>query len=219
MRPCKSADIKHNEPWVVAAIKLETEQTRKLLRQVRHIVEQGHVQQPPNELIAELGRHAALLAHAISQFTLRCEATGPAGSTYYTYEDVPTFVTTQARLDPSSLLAPVVHPDGADEKILYREELGFSEQEYKDLVQWKQSWDANSFDMKAAFDEFASKVVSDLQAAKYSIKIEDVAPGVAGLVGIAVDVVSAVSTGVGIMLVSSCATGIAAIAAKFPDVH
>jgi hypothetical protein len=44
---------------------------RDLIRDLRHIIEQGHILEPPLEIITELGRHASLLSHATYQFTLR----------------------------------------------------------------------------------------------------------------------------------------------------
>lgn len=208
--------VDHNESRVLSVIKEEAEKVKDLLRNLRHIVEQGHLYEPPLDLVSDLGRHAAVLAVAINQYTIRHDFDGPSGSFHHSeFEDIVAFASDEAHKNPSLLNVPVPH-----DYDLYRE-LGFSDQEYQDLLTFKKSWEGHEFDMKGAFDIFSSQVVRDLQAARYSIKAEDIAPGVAGIVGIALDVVFfAATTPVAVpALVSSCATGLAAIAAKFPEVR
>ena len=206
--------VDHNESWVPDAIKREAERTKDLLRKLRHAVEQGHLYEPPLNLLSDLGRHAALLALGIHQYTVRHDFVEPSGSIHHSeFEDIVAFASNEARNDPGLLNVPVPH-----EYDLYQA-LGFSDQEYKDLLVWKKAWHGHEVDMKGAFDIFSSEVVSELQAARYSIKTEDIVPGVAGVVGIALDVGFFAATAAVPALVSSCATGIAAIAAKFPEVR
>jgi hypothetical protein len=112
-----------------------------------------------------------------------------------------------------------MHLNGPDEYSIYRDELGFSQREYDDLLAWKKAWDVHKFDADAAFETFSSSVVSELQAARYSVSAADIVPGVAGIVGIAIDVGFFGPTLAVPALVASCATGLAAIAAKFPEVR
>lgn len=212
--------VDQNEPWLLDAIERETKQTRDLLRKLRHIVEQGHIIDPPLALIGDLGRHTSVLANAIEMFTIRHDFVFESGQLHHSeYEGVMTFVAREIASDASLLTAPVIHNTGKTEYEIYREELGFSEREYNDLLAWKEAWNINELDIKSAFDTFSSYVVAELQAARYSIKVEDIAPGIAGVVGIALDVAFFASTPVIPALVSSCTTGIAAIAAKFPEIR
>lgn len=208
-----------NEPWVLDAIKQEAERTRDLLRKLRHTVEQGQLGEPPLGLISELGRHASLLARAIQQFTIRHDFVLESGDLHHSeYESVIPFVASEVSNDPSLLAVDVPHLAGPSEYEIYRD-LGFSEREYKDLIVWKKAWDVSNLNMVQAFDFFVSDVVAELQAARYSIKMADILPGLAGLVGIALDVAIFAPTGAVPALVSSCTTGLAAIAAKFPEVQ
>jgi hypothetical protein len=211
--------VEHNEPWIPGTVKREVDLTRNLLRRLRHIVEQGHIIEPPLAIITELGRHASLLSHAINQFTIRHDYLESTDKIHHSeHEGVVTFVDCEARREPSVLITPVCNVKGKDEFEIYQD-LGFSEREYKDLLLWEKAWQERDFDLKGAFDLFTTEVVSDLQGGRYSIKIEDIVPGMAGIVGIALDVVFFAPTAAVPPLVSSCATGIAAIAAKFPEVQ
>lgn len=209
--------VDHNERRLRDTIQHETEETRRLLRNLRHVVEQGHLSEPPLQIITDLGRHAALLSRAIQQFTVRHDVVEVSGRTLYSeYEEIIDFVGEEVRREPELLSAP----DSPHEYQIYRD-LGFSEQEYNDLLIWKRAWQAHELDPKRAFDAFSSDVVSELMAGRYSIKLEDIVPGVAGLVGIAFDITASTATG-GIavpVLVPSCCTGLAAIALKFPEVR
>jgi len=129
-----------------------------------------------------------------------------------------TFVDAEAHQEPSLVTAGIYHSNAQDEFEIYRG-LGFSDREYEDLLLWKKAWQKSEFNLKGAFDAFTTEVVVDLQAGRYSIKIEDIVPGIAGIVGIALDIVFFAPTGAVPQLVSSCATGIAAIATKFPEVQ
>ncbi len=210
--------INHNEPWILENIKKETDRTRDLLRRLRLLVEQGQIHEPPLKLITELGQHAYLLSHLISQYTIRHDYVDENDNLHHSeYEGVIAFVEHEVQKDPLLLTAPISHGAEPDEHQLYRE-LGFSEQEYKDLVRLKEAWLQSNLDMKGAFDLFTNEVVTQMMAGRYSIRIEDLVPGVAGLVGIAIDVTFFAPTAAVPPLVSSCATGLAAIAAKFPDV-
>jgi hypothetical protein len=211
--------VDHNEPWVLETINREADRTRDLLRKLRHIVEQGRIVEPPLALISELGRHASLVARGIQQFTIRHDVVLESGELHHSeYEGVMPFVAGEVIKDSSLLTVPVLHVAGHSEYEIYRD-LGFSEQEYKDLLTWKKAWDTNKLDMESAFDTFSSHVVAELQAARFSIKVEDIVPGIAGVVGIAIDVAFFAPTATVPALVSSCATGLAAIAAKFPEVR
>jgi hypothetical protein len=211
--------VDHNEPWILGTIKKEANLTRDLLRKLRHIVEQGHIPEPPVAIITELGRHASLLAHAIEQFTIRHDCLELDHKVHHSaYESVMTFVDAEAHREPFLMTGPVYHANAQDEFEIYRE-LGFSDCEYNDLLLWKKAWQESDFNLKGAFDAFTTEVVSDLQAGRYSIKIEDLVPGMAGIVGIALDVVFFAPTSAVPQLVSSCTTGIAAIAAKFPEIQ
>lgn len=211
--------VDHNEPWILGTIKKEANLTRDLLRKLRHIVEQGHILEPPVAIITELGRHASLLSHSIEQFTIRHDYLESNDEVHHSaYESVMTFVDAEAHRDPSLMTAPVYHPNARDEFETYRE-LGFSECEYNDLLLWKKAWQESDFNLKGAFDAFTTEIISDLKAGRYSIKIEDLVPGMAGIVGIGVDVVFFAPTAEVPQLVSSCVTGFAAIATKFPEVQ
>jgi len=211
--------VDQNEPGLLDVIKRETDQTRDLIRKLRHIVAQGHIIDPPLTLISDLGHHTSLLAQAIEMFTIRHDFVLESGQLHHSeYEGVMTFVARKVASDSSLLTAPVLHGAGKTEYEIYRE-LGFSEREYNDLLAWKKAWNINKLDIKSAFDTFSNYVVAELQAARYSIKVEDIAPGIAGVVGIALDVAFFASTPVIPALVSSCTTGIAAIAAKFPEIR
>jgi hypothetical protein len=181
--------VDHNEPWTLGTIKKEANLTRDLLRKLRHLIEQGHILEPPVAIITELGRHASLLAHAIEEFTIRHDYLESDDKVHHSaYESVMTFVDAEAHREPSLMTARVYHTSAQDEFEIYRE-LGFSDREYKDLLLWKKAWQESAFNLKGAFDAFTTEVVSDLQAGRYSIKIEDLVPGLAGIVGIALDVV------------------------------
>jgi len=209
----------HNEPWILGAIKQEADLTKDLLRKLRHTVEQGHLVEPPLRQISELGRHASILARAIQQFTIRHDFVLESGDLHHSeYESVIPFVANEVSNDPSLLTVDALHFAGPSEYETYRD-LGFSEREYKDLITWKKAWDVSNLDMVKAFEFFASDVVAELQVARYSIKVEDIVPGLAGLIGIALDVVFFAPTVAVPALVSSCTTGLAAIAAKFPEVR
>lgn len=211
--------VDQNEPWLIEVIERETDQTRKLLRKLRHIVEQGQIIEPPLALISDLGRHASLLAKEIEMFTIRHDFVLESGQVHHSeYEGVMSFVTGKIKENPSLLIAPVFHGPRQSEYQIYRE-LGFSEREYNDLLAWKKAWDIDQLNIKDAFDTFSDYVVAELQAARCSIKTEDLVPGIAGIVGIAVDVAFFAPTAAIPPLVASCTTGIAAIAAKFPEVR
>ena len=60
--------VDQNGPEILEMIRRESEQTRRHLRNLRHVIEQGKIYQPyapPPEVITELGLHAARLSHAI----------------------------------------------------------------------------------------------------------------------------------------------------------
>jgi hypothetical protein len=210
----------HNEPQVIDAIEREAKITRDLLRKLRHVVEQGHLTEPPLGLISELGRHASLLARAIQRFTIRHDfLLGPQGPLDHSeYDSVIRFIAGAVAENPSLLAFEVDHPIGPSEYEIYKD-LGFSEREYRDLLAWRKACDVSKLNLAKAFDFFTSDVLEELQAARYSIKAADIVPGLAGLLGIALDVAFFAPTGAVPPLVSSCVTGIAAIAAKFPEVN
>ena len=208
--------IDHNNPAIIDTIKSESEKTKDVLRRLRHAIEQGQTWEPPLALITELGKHASMLSCAISQYTVRHDFVAEGGNVHHsTYDRVITFAQQEALMEPSLLFS---REREEQEYELYRD-LGFSDQEYKDLLEWKKFWQKNNYNLEAAFNEFAGYVVSELQAGRYSIKAEDIAPGVAGIVGIAVDVVFFATAAQVPALVTSCATGLAAIAAKFSEVR
>jgi hypothetical protein len=129
------------------------------------------------------------------------------------------FVGNELRRNPDLLVAPA-DPYGRDEYQIYRN-LGFSDQEYKDLLAWRNAWQAHELNPKQAFDAFSSEVVDELMAGRSSVKAEDIVPGIAGVLGIAYDVTYFAATGGdGVsVLVQSCTTGLAAIASKFSVVR
>jgi len=212
--------VDHNEPWILENIKTESERTKDLLRKLRHVVEQGHLQQEPHDLVSKLGLHAGLLARSIQQYTIRHDflerEDGPLH--HSEYEGVMQFVEGSAREHPEYIHVLPAHAGGPDEYRMYRDELGFSEQEYRDLLVWKKALDVDQMNPAGAFDVFSSGVIAELQAGRYSIAPADIVPGVAGIVGIAADVAFFNETLAVPALVASCTTGLAAIASKFEEV-
>jgi hypothetical protein len=213
--------VDQNGPELRETIRRESEETRRLLRNLRHVIEQGAIYGPPLEITTEVGFHAARLSRAIQQFTARHDVVDVSGKILYSeYEEVMEFVGNEVRREPDLLHAPISGPHGNDEYQLYRE-LGFSDQEYEDLLKFKESWQAHEFNPKEAFDEFSSSVVADIMAGRDTIKAEDIVPGVAGVVGIAFNVTffgATAGAGISVLVASSC-TGLAAIATKFSVVR
>lgn len=213
--------VEHNYTGIQKLIREDADKTRDLLRQLRLIVEGGQLIEPPLAKITELAMYASRLSYAINHFTIRHDITDSNKRVLYSeYESVMAFVNTEARNEPSLMTTPVIHPGIGDEYKLYRE-FGFSEQEFRDLLRWKNTWDINNVDMKAAWDFFVSEIIHDLMNGQYTIKFEEIILGVAGVVGVAFDVIffSASPEPSVPMLVSSCTTGIAAIASKFSEVR
>lgn len=206
--------VDHNAPRLLEFIKQESDEVRKRLRKLRHLVEQGHINYPPEELLTELGRHTGLLSNAIRQYTIRHNFVDQNDSFLFsTYEDPISFVALNAMENPSLISTPV------DWEYDIYKELGFSEQEFRDLEVWKNSYEPKECDYVSAFDHFADYVVRELQKARCEINPGDIVPGIAGIIGIATDITFFVTSANVPALVSSCTTGLAAIAAKFPTVR
>jgi hypothetical protein len=206
--------VDHNNPQFLEYIKKESEEVRGLLRRLRHLVEQGHIEVPPERILASLGQHTWILTNAIRLYTVRHEYVDENDNLVYSsFEDPIAFVDSELHGNPELL-----HHEERDEYDLYGE-FGFTRQEYEDLKLWKRGLSEHYFCLTDAFDHFANHVIRELQHARYEIELEDLVPGVGGILGIAIDVLFFVPTTNIPGLVSSCATGVLAIASKFPDVR
>lgn len=207
-------NVKHNHPQVLESIKRESEEVRKLLRRLRHLVEQGQIEPPPEKVLSDLGQHVWVLSNGIRTFTIWHGILDENKKLIYSiYQDPISFVDYELCKDPNLL-----EFEEQDEYDLYCE-LGFTKQEYEDLRIWKKGLAKHDFSFADAFDYFVNEVVRELQHARYKIKIKDIIPGIGGVVGIATDLVFFVPSGNVPALVSSCSTGILAIASKFSDVR
>lgn len=197
------------------SVEHETLIVRDLIRKLRLLIEAGHIDHPPLGLLSQLGEHSHRLACAVRQFTIRTDFIRPDGEVVYSsYQEPIEFVEDQVRGNTDLILTAVPHDDE-----IYRS-LGFSERELEDLNHLKELMAKEKPpNLQAAFDEFAGRIVRDLQKAKYDVTVEDVAFGVAGIVGIATDIVGFATSADIPQLVGSCGTGLAAIAAKFPAVR
>ncbi len=205
--------VNHNSHAAIERLKERSDAARLRIRKLRHAIEHGAVE-PLEGTLAELGRELALLDASIRTYTIRHDYLHADDSVAFsTYEDPLAFIGAQIAGAPGLALTKVEH-----EEEIYRE-LGYTKQEFDDLMAWKEALDLNGLNVRAAYDHFVSHVLRDLQAAQYKISIRDIAPGVAGMVGIAANVTFFVASGSVPTLVSSCTTGLAAIAARFPDVR
>jgi len=205
--------IDHNPEKLVEILSLETNDTRRALNKLRHAVQTGHLDPPPERLLTELALHGQRLANAIRMVTIRHEYVDSVGKPLFnTYENPLVFVDSTIQQDPSLIQA---FPDS--DRDLYKD-LGFTDQEYDDLIAWKEGLKAGGLSLQPAFDYFVDYVLRDLQAAKAEIKAEDVVPAIVGLVGIGVDVGAFLATANVPALVGSSVSGIGAIAIKFSTV-
>lgn len=191
----------HNISYGVHQISLEqikeqSQKVTKLIRELRHRVEQSNLDLDP-EFLTDLARETRVLINAIRQFGIYY-GTGILEPIDY-FDKV-------IRSEPELLKARVI-----EEERLYREDLGFSKQEYEDLMLWKDAIEVNKCDFKGAFNYFADVVIKDLQEAKYKIKPHELIGLMSGAVGIAVDITKLTTSSDIPGFLISCGTGMAAI--------
>ena len=126
--------LDHNYPQILEFIRKESEEVRNSLRKLRHLVEQGQTNEPPERILAELGRHTWGLTNTIRMYTIRHDYVDENENLVYSsYDDPIAFVDTELHENPELL-----DLDERDEYDLYRE-LGFTKQEYEDLKRWKKN--------------------------------------------------------------------------------
>jgi hypothetical protein len=194
----------------------------------------------PRRLVAELGGGTALLTRKIQQFTVRSDFIDAKRKPLFsTFEEPVPFaarILNEAKVIPNFKLE--------HDRKLYRE-LGFTDRDYDDLVVFAEGLckrrrepshrdylrvppptdphasvdDPLCADLEGAFDHFADHIVRELMQGRSSLTAGEVVPGLAGIVGIAIDVTFFATSASVPSLLGSVTTGIAAIASKFSQVR
>jgi len=97
-------------------------------------------------------------------------------------------------------------------------ELGFSNQEYQDLIQWKNSLPPSEINLERAFDKFSDYIIGRNEKEKKDVESSDLLDALSGSVGMAIDLLFFHDLQRIPELVSSSIIGLAAIAKKIRSV-
>ena len=98
-------------------------------------------------------------------------------------------------------------------------DLGFSRQEYQDLVKWKNSLHPGEINLKKAFDRFTDYIIDENENEKKGVQSNKILDALSGSVGMAIDLLFFHDAQHIPELVSSSTMGLSAIAKEFKAVR
>lgn len=201
--------INHNRINLVNSIRKKIVEVKKITRRLRHSIEKGSVFIPPEKLLIQLAKETSELTELVNQYTIRNEWKKIEYSDREEFETPMQFVENEFHHNEE-----YVYTEVKWEREIYKG-MGMDNEDYENLINWKNALNSNEVNLTAAYEEFSDKIINQIRDERIRIGFDRSILGIAGTVGIASDVTMFHEFQMIPAIVSSCITGISAMSREF----